>query len=234
MRGKLLYDGKPVYQFTDADWDLAVRAVEGEAGKNACSDSEGLAVMVCMINRWAMMLTLRWYQKLLLKQPEAKVYGFESFADMSDSYSQPVNPAWLDGGSKDKHPGQVSAAEKRRAEFLSRPIEEFPESIRFLVARCLDGQALAQGVRRDMTGLVHFFLPALYYARKLGRERGIPDLKVRDLTDDEVLEASRIHYGNKDKGLVYSQPAGVNPRSNAFYKIPRTRRWGSDTIKVVP
>lgn len=97
MRGKLLYDGKPVYQFTDADWDLAVRAVEGEAGKNACSDSEGLAVMVCMINRWAMMLTLRWYQKLLLKQPEAKVYGFESFADMSDSYSQPVNPAWLDG-----------------------------------------------------------------------------------------------------------------------------------------
>lgn len=230
---KLFWKDEELYTFTQADRDLLIRALEGEAGKDAAESREGLAVAVCMVNRWAMMLSLPWYRRLLLQKPEAKVYGYDSFDDMLHAYSQPVNFAWLNGGRKDSDPTHVDAQEQRRESLLTRPIESFPQGIRNLV-NCLlgmDAKAdaplnLMKGVPADMAGLVHFFCPAIYYAKKLGK-------RPRDLTPAEVETANRTHYGNRDKNLIYAQPSGVSVRSNAFYRIGSTKGWKPDWVRVI-
>ena len=228
MPSKLLFNGKPVYTFTDEDRDILVRCLDGEAGDNAAVGREGLAIACCMINRWTSMLTLPWYRKLLLQQPKAKVNGYATLADLIHAYSQPVNYAWLNGGRHDLDPAHVSPEEARRAELLSRPIDSFPQSIRDLVDKVLAVGVpglLEKGTPPDMTGIVHFYMPCLYYARHL-------NCKVRDLTDDQVAQCSKSHFGNPDRTLVLAQPVGVSMRSNAFYTVGQTKSWNWATVRV--
>jgi hypothetical protein len=240
MSGRLLFDGDWIYTFTKADRDTMVRCIYGESGADACAEGklDGLAVLVCMVNRWTMLLTLPWYRKLLLKDPEAKVYGYNTFNDFLHAYSQPINYAWLNGGKFDHDPDHVDAGEKRRAELLERSIDRFPRSIRDTVDECLcfsgdffstatTNGTLGAGVPAGMAGLVHFYCPAIYYARKLG-------VRPRDLTSVQVETANKEHFGNPDKGLIYAQPVGCSPRSNAFYKVKRTRNWRPEIVRVVP
>lgn len=225
----LLFNGNPIYTFTDEDRDVLVRCLNGEAGNDAAVGREGLAVACCMINRWSSMLTLPWYRKLLLQQPKAKVNGYGTLADLIHAYSQPVNYAWLNGGKHDADPSHVSPAEERRSDLLSRPIDSFPQSIQDLVGKVLavEGPGLLEaGTPVDMTGIVHFFMPALYYARHLG-------CKVGALTSDQIEQCSRAHYGNSDKSLVLYQPAGVSMRSNAFYQVSATKSWKTSTVRAV-
>lgn len=238
MAGKLIYRGDEIYTFTLEDRDTLIRAIRGEAGKDACSSREGMAVACCMISRWAMFLTLPWYRKLLLKKPDAKIYGYDSFDDLLHAYSQPVNFAWLNGGRFDKDPAHESPEEKRRADFLSAPVDSFPIPIIAMVDSILcfapgDSGRLRDGVPKDMAGLVHFFCPAIYHARKLTRLFG-REIKPRDLTNEQVRQACREHTGNPDKNLIFAQPDNVSMRSNSFYRLPRTRGWKPDFVRIVP
>ena len=234
MAGTLRFRGETIYKFTEADRDLLVRALQGEEGEKAYHTRAGLAVSVCMINRWAMFLTLPWYRRLLLQKPEAKVYGYDSFDDMLHAYSQPVNFAWLNGGKFDENPDVIDNREKRRQDLLTRPIDSFPIQLRDLVDDILafsrvtrkSSIKLQGGVPRDMVGLVHFYSPVYYYARKLKK----PASK---LTTDEVLFACRTAFGSGSDKKIYSQPDGADPRGNAFYKVPRTTGWKPDWVQVV-
>jgi len=240
MSGNLLFDGEPIYRFTKTDRDTMVRCLFGESGVDACVQPkrDGLAVMVCMINRWAMLLTLPWYRNLLLKEPEAAVYGYQNFDEFLHAYSQPINYAWLNGGKFDHDPDTVDAGERRRKDILERTVDSFPRSIRDTVdeALCFAGSfystattngSLGAGVPSDMAGLVHFYCPSIYYAKRIG-------VRPRDLTSVQVETANKEHFGNHDKWLVYFQPNGVSGRSNAFYKVKRTRRWTPEMVRVVP
>ena len=238
MPGKLLFRGDKVYTFTKADRDLLVRALYGEEGADPFNPGQrgGLAVSVCMINRWAMFLTLPWYRKLLLQKPEAKVYGYDSFDDMLSAYSQPVNPIWLNGGRKDPDPSHVDDKEKRRSEILEKPIGEFPKAIRDAVdgilgfadqpwsTAALNG-SLLNGVPEDMAGIVHFYCPAYYYARKLKRRP----------TDAEVEFAAKTAFGSSPSdGKIFSPVKGVSLRSNVFYKVGRSKSWKPGDVRVEP
>lgn len=224
--GTLLYRRDRIYEFTAEDRDLLVRAMWGESGERSTSTREGLAVACTMIQRWAMLLTLPWYRAVLARRPDAAVYGYTAFSDFLAAYSQPVNPAWLNGGRKDRDPDTIDPAEQRRDWIQTRPITSFSPAVRALVSAILDGESLRDGVPADMRGLVHFYCPAIYYARSLGQ-------RLRDLTDNAVDDASRRAFGH-GPGLIWSQPQGVSARSNAFYRIKRTKRWGADRVKVVP
>lgn len=226
MLGNLLFKNRLIYTFSDADRDLLVRALYGEAGADAASSREGLAISCTMISRWSMLLALPWYQALLLKDPEAKVYGYDEFREMLAAYSQPVNPRWLNGGRFDHDAAVVDELEKRRLNIQTAPLAMFPPPIHQLVDSVLKDGLLKDGVPQDMAGLVHFYCPTVYYARKLNK-------KAAQLTATEVEFANSTHYANKDQTLIFSQPAGVSGRSNAFYKIKSTRNWGPGDVKIV-
>lgn len=225
MFGSLFIDGKKAYTFTEEDRELTIRAVFGESGGNAAKTRDGLAVIVCMVNRWAMLLKPRLGGLL---SSGAKKAGYKSFADMLDSYSQPVNPIWLNGGIRDTDPGTVTPQEERRLDIQTSPLSEFPKSIHDLVDGCFarDGYpaTLADGVPPDMVGLVHFFAPCYYYAKKLRKRQ-------RDLTPAEVDFACRTAYGSSAK-VTWAQPEGIPGKGNAFYRVKATRDWTVSTVKV--
>lgn len=205
--GILVYNGKELTRFTDADVEWSARMLYGEAGGDCDLDHEGLAVMWTMINRFAFL----WPR-------------FKSFTTMIRGYSQPINPAWMNGGSKDPNPNVKDERELRREAIVRMSLNDFPEGLTDLVQFLLRPTSDVRPLE-GMRGLVHFYSPCFYYSKKLGKRQ-------RNLTPEEVLFACRTHFGSSAERLIWKQPPNVSPRGNAFYAVTATRRWGNDKVLV--
>lgn len=205
--GILVRDGKELTRFTDADLEWSARMLYGEAGGDCDMDREGLAVMWTMINRFAML----WPR-------------FKSFTSLIRGYSQPINPAWMNGGKRDPNPNVVDERELRREAIVRMSLNQFPEGLTDLVQFLLRPTSDVKPPE-DMAGLVHFYSPCFYYAKKLGKRQ-------RNLTPEEVLYACQNHFGSSAERLIWKQPKDVKPKGNAFYAVTATRRWLANKVIV--
>jgi len=229
MTGVLWFRDQRLYQFSESDELWLCRALVGEEGADAAG-AGGEAVIATMVNRFAMLATRGYLRRILGMKSQAARKGWETFGAFLRDYSQPINPRWLHGGSKDPDPTQVSDAERRRARLTSMPYDDVPKDVRRLVSSILASgpgelSDWSQGVPEDLVGLVHFYSPVYYLARNRGVKRS-------QLTDAEVREACRKGYASDSVGLVWRQPPGVNPRGNAFYRVRATRNWQPGWVRI--
>jgi len=208
--GIVVYGGKELTTFENADIEWSARMLYGEAGGDCDVDREGLAVMWTMINRFAML-----YPR------------FRSFTAMIRGYSQPINPDWMNGGKRDPNPKVKDERELRREAIILMGINKFPEGLLGLVKSLLrPSPSTVVAPPDDMVGLVHFYSPCFYYAKKLKKRQ-------RNLTSQEVGFACRTHFGSSAERLVWKQPNGVNPQGNAFYAVKATSSWKADKVMVI-
>lgn len=212
--GSIELNGKTLVTTDKVDIEWTARMLYGEAGADCAFDREGSAVLWTMINRFAMLYPM-----------------YKTFTSFIRAYSQPINPAFYNGGSKDKDPGHVDDRELRREAIAKMILKNFPQSLLTLVENTLnptpyDGvHGVGKGVAPpdDMVGLVHFYSPCFYYAKHLG-------VRQRNLTPEQVEFACRTGFGGA-RGIIWSQPDDVNPQGNAFYRI--RRNWPADKVRVV-
>jgi len=202
--GVICLKGTSLTQLDKADIEWTARMLYGEAGGDCHLDGEGAAVLWTMINRYAMLFPL-----------------YKSFTQFIRAYSQPINPKFLNGGSKDKDPKHVDERELRREAIVKMTLQSFPAGLVQLVRNILC-PVLMVTPNEELMGLVHFYSPCFYYAKHLG-------VRQRNLTPDQVGFACRTAFGGA-KGLMWRQPPGINPQGNAFYRI--AKRWRYDTVAV--
>ena len=206
MTAQLLINGTPAYPFTDSDILWSCRMLYGESGSDCHLDREGLAVMWTMINR----LALLWPR-------------FKSFTKLIRGYSQPINPAWANGGKFDSDPSTVDDRERRREYVSTMPMKKIPAGISALVDSILVSGGAPPG---DMIGLVHFYAPTFYYAKKKRCRRS-------KLSQADVVFACNTAFGSHEpQNLVWSQPEDVDPRGNAFYAVRATVAWQPGKVRI--
>jgi len=197
-----------VYRFGSTDFVWTCRMLYGEGGADVCVDREGTAILWTMINRFALL----WPK-------------YETFTRFIRAYSQPINPKFLHGGSRDPDPLRISDRELRRAATCAMNPADMPETLtRYVRGVMMEYDTVVPG--GDMVGLGHFYDPCYYWSVA-------HDFRVHEMTEPQVNEACRTAVGgSKSEGLIWQQPAATNPRSNAFYRVRRTRSWKYGYVRV--
>lgn len=205
--GRICLGTETLYTFKASDREWACRMLFGEAGGDCYLDPEGAAIMWTMINRYVM---LRLSGDL---KPTA------TFTRLIRNYSQPINPAWYNGGKRDPDPGHIDDREARRAAIATMAYpKDFPEGLVKLIESFTDPKLPVTYIPDDLAGTVHFYSPCFYYAKHLRKRQ-------RQLTSAEVEFACRTAFGHgAGTKLVWAQPKGVDPQGNAFYQLSRDWR----------
>lgn len=217
--GVICHKGRELVRLKRNDLLWGMRMIVGEGGSDAFYDREGQAIMWCMVNRFAMLF------------PQ-----YKTFTAFIRAYSQPINPKFYNGGSRDRDPNHIDDRERRRESIRKMQEGDFPEVIFRGVEQILNPRTPMNYVPeywpeipmvrppQDMIGLVHFFSPCFYYAKHLEK-------RVHRLTPAEVDYACERHYGSTSN-IVFVPLEEVDERGNAFYKIQRN--WKADTVGIMP
>ncbi len=174
----------------DALW--TARAVWGEAPpSSAAARAREHALLISIwLRRWAMFTDDRIGRGLAPLWP--------AFGDLARAHSQPVNPAWRNGGRFDAHPDSVDAHETRRAHFSAYEWDEIPPAIRGVVVGMLSGSLALVG-----WPAVDFASPTLWAAH--GARWSTRD--ERDATFPDAVRA-------RTPGQEYVKVAGLDRGAN--------------------
>ncbi len=147
------------YTFTDEDLLWACRMLWGEAGNLSWQTYEGEAILWTTLQRFVKRHFL---------------VGESTYTESMRRFSQPINPIWYEGGSRDPDPGFVNDDEARRAYILQMDMEDFRPEIVSLAIRFMTGKV----PNRAYAGLVDFNM-----AGKGGGPGDVGPIRVPGLTN---------------------------------------------------
>lgn len=127
---------------TDEDALWSARMLLGEAGHHVWDSNEGYAIMWAMINRW-------------VQTAVNEVLPYMTLGEFEQRYSKAINPAFLQGGSRDTDPDEESDKERDRAARRVLTWRQLDPRLRPVVYNVLTGRVPAG----PYAGVVHFGAP---------------------------------------------------------------------------